>query len=180
MGRMRVMLAALFLGAGIFGLAPPAHASETVTIDVAYAAAGETTCTPFVMYPTCTTPYTGHGITGTHRAWAIAVTQRSFRSCPGGYTGTWVITATDGSGDGLSGTFFRYPDEALHMTVTGGSGHYAGYTNSAPGGTMQNFGPISFVNPVPSVPWPFGCTGWDIVVTDAVWAGSLRFEVQPA
>jgi hypothetical protein len=176
MARRRMLVAMLAI-LGAWGWASGIAAADTtvvVKVDIALAApSGPTVCDGGPTYPTCTTPYEGHGVSVNGlRGWQLSFTIVEFRPCIAGVTGTWQLAATDGSGDGLSGGLSGAYGGDLRMEVTAGTGAYAGYVDAVPGGATQSFRPVA----VPTL----GVTGCGAAVILPVYNFSLEFHLQPA
>jgi hypothetical protein len=169
MSKIRVSILVLAVALGVAGPAVAARASSagTLTIEGALAVTtrGQGTCTGGASYPTCHSHYTGAGLGADGRTWNIELDRFDFRPCLSPSYGTWRVTAADGSGDSLFGTFRHRP---IQTVVTGGTGAYEGASSDA-SGTPQSFSTIF----VPTLVLGLGCS-YGQELTDA-YVGSLAF-----
>lgn len=165
---MSILVLAIALGVASPSSSARASSAETLTIDgaVAVTLRGQGTCTADPVYPTCHSHYTGAGLGADGGTWSIELDRFDFRPCLSSSDGTWRVTAADGSGDSLFGTFRHNP---VRTVVTGGTGAYAGASSDA-GGTQQSF--RTYVVPTPVV--GLGCS-YGQELSDA-YTGSLTFS----
>ena len=166
----RLTIATLLTAVAWAGLAgAPARASgTTVKVDVVVAQRTSSSC-GYV----CTGTYEGAGVTIGGRLWRLEFQSAPIvpKGCWHYYTGTWSLTAADSSGDGLSGTMsYEDYEYTTHMTVTGGTGAYAGAVDVNPEGSEQPFA----IAPVPTFGF-YGCNGRLLADT---WTGSFEFNLQ--
>jgi hypothetical protein len=165
---LRLLLVGLLTALALTGVAP-ARAGVVVKLDGAHVkATGPQACTNGF----CTTSYAGRGKTLGGRGWTITMTSTTPPQCRfGSPYGTWAITADDGSGDGLTGRLQGGDGWPLGMSVTGGTGAYAGATAPIRG---QNF-----VQPgTPNLLLVgTGDCGFGYVLVHDVYVGQLEFHL---